>query len=75
MEHVSDIIAKFPGEWVAVRVTKKSNRYGQDDEGVLVFHSPDESQVWDTIRGRLKSDLIAIAYSPAEDEPVYPILM
>ena len=73
MECIDDIVARFPGEWVAVRVIKKSEKYGQDDEGVLVFHSPDESEVWDAIRGH--SYLVAVDYSHRDDEPVYPILM
>lgn len=42
---VSDLRARYPGEWIAVRVPPAANRY-RPDKGYLVAHSPSEAAIW-----------------------------
>ena len=72
MEKVDDILAKFPGEWVAIEIVKDDDFGGE--EGNLIIHSCRESEVWDKINGDPR--LIFVGYSgPMLAEGVDGILL
>ena len=75
LKRVNDIIAEYPGEWVAVEVVEydSTDFSGDRDFGKLVAHSVNEHEVREAAR-RYKS-LIAITYSgPLVDPGVSVIL-
>ena len=72
MEKAQDILARFPGEWVAIEIVKDDD-FG-DAEGDLIVHSSCESEVWDRIYGDER--LIYVDYSgPMLAEGVDGILL
>ena len=75
LKRVNDIIAEYPGEWVAVEVVEydSSDPDGEKDFGRLVAHSDDEQEVLAAIRG-CKS-LIAFEYSGPLVEPGYGLML
>ena len=76
LRRVNDIIADYPGEWVAVEVLEYDSRdpNGDSNYGVLVAHSVDEEEVLDTIVWEPGTN-IAFAYSGPQVEPGYAIAM
>ena len=75
MKRVNDIIAEYPGEWVAVEVVEYDSRdlSGKKDFGNLAAHSVDEREVWEAIRGH--KYLAAVAYSGPLVEPGYVLAL
>ena len=75
MKRVNDIIAEYPGEWVAVEVVEydSTDPNGDKDFGKLVAHSVDEEEVLAAIRG-CKS-LIAFEYSGPLVESGYGLML
>ena len=72
MEKAQDILARFPGEWVAIEIAKDDEP--GDPEGKLIIHSSFESEVWDKIDGDPR--LIFVGYSgPMLAEGIDGILM
>ena len=75
LKRVNDIIAEYPGEWVAVEVVEydSTDISGDRDFGKLVAHSVNEREVRVAARGY--KSLIAITYSgPLVDPGVAVIL-
>ena len=76
MKRVNDIIAEYPGEWVAVEVVEYGippTSSGDRDFGKLMAHSVDEEEVLDAITGH--TSLIAFEYSGPQVEPGYVLLL
>ena len=75
LKRVNDIIAEYPGEWVAVEVVEydSTDPNGDKDFGKLVAPSVNEHEVREAARGY--KSLIAITYSgPLVDPGVAVIL-
>ena len=75
LKRVNDIIAEYPGEWVAVEVVEydSTDFSGDRDFGKLVAHFVNEHEVREAARGH--KSLIAITYSgPLVDPGVSVIL-
>ena len=75
MKRVNDIIAEYPGEWVAVEVVEydSTDPSGDRDFGRLVAHSVDEQEVLDAITGH--TSLIAFEYSGPLVESGYGLML
>ena len=75
LKRVNDVIADYPGEWVAVEVVEydSSDISGDKDFGRIVAHSVDEGEVWEAIRGHRY--LAAVAYSGPQVEPGYVLAL
>ena len=75
LKRVNDIIAEYPGEWVAVEVVEydSTDISGDRDFGKLVAHSVNEREVWDSIHGH--KYLAAVAYSGPLVEPGYVLAL
>ena len=75
LRRVNDIIADYPGEWVAVEVLEYDSRdpNGDKDYGRLVAHSVDRDEVRDAMSGY--TSLIAFEYSGPQIEPGYVITL
>ena len=72
MEKAQEILARFPGEWVAIEITEDDE--SGDAEGKLIFHSSCEAEVWDKIYRDPR--LIFVGYSgPALVKGIDGILM
>lgn len=50
MADIQEIIKKYPGEWVAIEVTKELD--GEPMAGELVYHSTKRDEVWQKTRAR-----------------------
>ena len=75
LKRVNDIIAEYPGEWVAVEVVEydSTDPNGDKDFGRLVAHSVDEQEVLDAITGH--TSLIAFEYSGPLVESGYGLML
>ena len=75
MKRVNDIIAEYPGEWVAVEVLEydPTDINGDNNLGKLVAHSVDEREVRKAARGH--RSLIAITYSGPLVDPGMAVLL
>ena len=75
LKRVNDIIAEYPGEWVAVEVVEydSSDPNGDKDFGRLVAHSVDERKVLEEMKGH--TSLIAFEYSGPPVESGYGLLL
>ena len=75
LKRVNDIIAEYPGEWVAVEVVEydSTDFSGDRDFGKLVAHSVNEDEVWEAIRGH--KYLAAVEYSGPLVEPGYVLAL
>ena len=75
LRRVNDIIAEYPGEWVAVEVLEydSSDPNGDNDYGALVAHSKDKDEVLDAMEGY--TNMIAFEYSGPQVEPGYALTL
>ena len=76
LRRVNDIIAEYPGEWVAVEVMEYDPTYPDwdNDCGALVAHSKDKEEVLDAIDWDPES-MFAFAYSGPQVEPGYALTL
>ena len=75
LKRVNDIIAEYPGEWVAVEVVEYDSRdpRGEKDIGKLVAHSVNEDEVLEAIKDH--TSLIAFEYSGLLVESGYGLML
>ena len=75
LKRVNDIIAEYPGEWVAVEVVEydSTDPNGDKDFGRLVAHSVNEREVWEVIPGQ--KYLVAVAYSGPLIDPGMAVVL
>ena len=75
LRRVNDIIADYPGEWVAVEVLEydSNDPRGDNDYGRLVAHSSKRGEVRDAMNGY--TSLIAFEYSGPQIEPGYVVTL
>ena len=76
LRRVNDIIAEYPGEWVAVEVMEydSTDPNGDNDYGALVAHSKDKDEVLDAIDWNPES-MFAFEYSGPPVEPGYVLTL
>ena len=74
LRRVNDIIAEYPGEWVAVEVMEydSTDPNGDNDYGVLLAHSKDKDEALDAWKD---STMIAFEYSGPLVEPGYVLTL
>ena len=75
LRRVNDIIAEYPGEWVAVEVLEydSTDPNGDNDYGVLLAHSTDKDEVREAMKDN--PTLIAFEYSGPLVEPGYVLTL
>ncbi len=55
MPKIQELIKKYPGEWLAIEVTKELE--GVPLAGKLIYHSTDRDEVWEKTKARKRTPL------------------
>lgn len=50
MTHITDLIDRHRGEWLAIEITEESE--GKPLQGELIYHSPDRWEVWEQTKSK-----------------------